>query len=206
MKKLLALLCAGILTCSMGLVAFASSPDTTNTTPDVTENTGHSTQEGVKVWNDIVVDGKTVSADALEITGLSDTVEAVAESEAVARGYANVVQAFDVTFDGEFSSLTISFNLTGGLTSDIVALHQLKDGSWEVLTPDSIDPEKGTVTVTFTSLSPVVFVSGAAATPGASTPAAPTSPKTADGYAMYVAMLAVVAFAGAAVVGKKVVK
>ena len=80
MKRFLALLCAGIMACSMSMMAFAAPSQTTgNTTDNATGNgsqttstatggststadtNGRSTVDGVKVWSNIVIDGVEVS-------------------------------------------------------------------------------------------------------------------------------------------------
>ena len=76
MKKFFALLCAGVMACSMSMMAFAAPSQTTgNVTDNATgnasqttstttsgsaaaaNNNGHSTVDSVKVWSNIVIDG-----------------------------------------------------------------------------------------------------------------------------------------------------
>ena len=192
MKKIMALLVAGVLTCSVGLTAFAaSSPSTPSTNTTVT---GSSTVEGIKVWDKILVDGKEVSSSVSIVEANAEVVKA-AEAEAVTAVGANavVLKVVDVNFSEGFKTITISFSLKNVKANDkIVALHQKADGSWETITPDKV--EDGKVTVTFTSLSPVAFVTGDVAV---------KSPKTGDMTVPFVAIIAVVALAGSALVSKK---
>lgn len=193
MKKIVALLFAGVLVCSMGINAFANSPSTSTTDTSVV---GNSTVAEVKVWDKILVDGKE-SDVTVSVAAANETVveEAKAQATAIVGKKATVLQVVDVIFPKEFKSITIPFNIVNVKEGDnIVALHQKADGSWESITPDKVD--NGKVTVTFTSLSPVAFVAADGATV--------KSPKTGDVTVPFVAIIAVLAFAGAAVTGKKV--
>ena len=74
-------------------------------------------------------------------------------------------------------------------TKEGAVLHQKHDGSWEVINPDSVG--NGTVTATFTSLSPIAFVAyNASAQTGETTPVLP--------------IIALICVAGIAVCGTKV--
>ncbi len=195
MKKLMALLCAGILACSMSFAAFAAESPSSATTETTTK--GNSTVDEVKVWDKVVVDGQEVEG-YLIITDTTTEVKnaAAAQATAVAGADAKVLTVVDVNYvGGSFKSITVPFNLRNVVAGQkVICLHQKHDGSWESITPDKV--ENGKVTVTFTSLSPVAFVVTGSA-------AGVASPKTADGVAAAVAVFAVVAFAGAAFTGKK---
>lgn len=90
MKKFFALLCAGVMACSMSMMAFAAPSQTTgNVTDNATgnasqttstttsgsaaaaNNNGHSTVDSVKVWSNIVIDGVESSNAALSVEGSS---------------------------------------------------------------------------------------------------------------------------------------
>lgn len=197
MKKLMALLCAGVLACSMGMMAFAAESPSTTTTPTVQESS-HSTVDSVRVWDKVIVDGKEVDGGVSIVEAPAATVEAAkAQAIAAVSSKASVLQVVEVSFPESFSKITVPFNLTNVVAGqNIKVLHQKKDGTWEVITPDKV--ENGKVTVTFTSLSPVAFVvaDGVAAT-------GVRSPKTGDAAVPFIALIAVVAVAGAAVAGKK---
>lgn len=196
MKKFMALLCAGILACSMGMVAFANESPSSSTTEN--KITGSSTVDDVKVWDSILVDGKEVDNGYLVVTeateaqvseGLQKAAEVSTNAEVI------VVQAYYVG-EQTFGKITIPFNLKNVVAGQkVTVLHKRStDNVWETLTPDKV--ENGKVTVTFNSLSPVVFIiengTGSVA-----------SPKTADTTAVYVVFFAAAALVGAAVTGKK---
>lgn len=194
MKKFMALLCAGVLACSMSLVALAAPSPDKNTTTDNTV-VGNSTVETVRVWDKVLVDGKeTDGTVSVAAAAAAKVDEAKAQATALVSKNATVLDVVEVSFSGTFSKITIPFNLKNVVAGqNIVALHQKADGTWEKITPDKV--ENGKVTVTFSSLSPVAFV--------VADGAAVKSPKTGDVAVPFVAVFAVVAFAGAAVVGKK---
>lgn len=222
MKKFFALLCAGVMACSMSMMAFAAPSQTTSTvtggsgqtTSTVTgsssqttgtatsgaaastNNSGHSTVDSVKVWSNIIIDGQSVDPKDLSIEALPATSDAAKAATAwAAANSGTVLHMIDVKLSANFSSVTIPFNLTNVKAGqNIVALHLKHDGKWEQL-PCVV--ENGKVTVTFTSLSPVVFVS-------LSTPV--KSPKTGDTSAVPFATAAVVAAAGAVIATRKYFK
>lgn len=106
-----------------------------------------------------------------------------------------ILQMVDVKLSADFSKVTIPFNLTNVMQGqNIVVLHLKHDGQWEQIVPDKV--ENGKVTVTFTSLSPVIFVS---------LDKIPVkAPKTGDTSAVpFAAATVVVAGVGAAVATKK---
>lgn len=188
----MALLVAGILTCSVGLTAFASASPSTPSTDTTVK--GSSSVDEVKVWDKILVDGNEVSSTVSIVEAAAEVVKSAEAQAIVAVGKnAVVLQVVDVNFAESFKSITIPFNLKNVKANDkIVALHQKADGTWETITPDKV--EDGKVTVTFTSLSPVAFVTGDVAV---------KSPKTGDMTVPFVAIIAVVALAGSALVSKK---
>ena len=79
MKKFMALLCAGLVACSMSLVAFAAESPSTSTTDN--QVVGNSTVEEVRVWDTVLVDGKE-STGSLSVAAASDAK--VAEAKAAA--------------------------------------------------------------------------------------------------------------------------
>lgn len=214
MKKFFALLCAGVMACSMSMMAFAAPSQTTgNVTDNATgnasqttstttsgsaaaaNNNGHSTVDSVKVWSNIVIDGVESSNAALSVAlpAASEAVTAAAAWAAANNG--TILQMVDVKLSADFSKVTIPFNLTNVMQGqNIVVLHLKHDGQWEQIVPDKV--ENGKVTVTFTSLSPVIFVS---------LDKIPVkAPKTGDTSAVpFAAATVVVAGVGAAVATKK---
>ena len=191
----MALLVAGVLTCSLGMTALAAPSPNSSSTTTAPAVKGSSTVEAVKVWDKILVNGNEVSSSVSIVEATEEVVNAAkAQAVAVVGSDAVVLDVVDVNFSESFSTITIPFNLKNVKAGDkIVALHQKADGTWETITPDKV--EDGKVTVTFTSLSPVAFVAGEAA--------AVKSPKTGDVAVPFVAIIAVIALAGSALVGKK---
>ena len=86
---------------------------------------------------------------------------------------AKVLQMIDVTLPVSFEKAQLTFSVNGVTAGQKIAvLHQKHDGSWEVINPDSVG--NGTVTATFTSLSPIAFVAyNASAQTGETTPVLP---------------------------------
>lgn len=201
MKKIITTALALVLTFGMSVTAFAAG----SVSKDVTG--GETT----------LADGTSYQAT---ITTLDDATTAAAAAKATEMVSADskVIEAVDVTLPttiSESNPATVAFTIasvTAG--TDLTALHQKADGTWEAL--DCVWKD-GKVYVTFTSLSPVVFVSGKVATTGtgavADNPAkndiyvnnssaaasdGVTSPKTADAGVFGFAAVAV--FCGAALV------
>lgn len=219
MKKFFALLCAGVMACSMSMMTFAAPSQTSGAVTDTatgtttgnssqttstatggsaaTANTnGRSTVDSVKVWSNIVIDGVETGSAALSVEALPAASEAVTAAAAwAAANNGTILQMVDVKLSADFSKVTIPFNLTNVMQGqNIVVLHLKHDGQWEQIVPDKV--ENGKVTVTFTSLSPVIFVS---------LDKIPVkAPKTGDTSAVpFAAATVVVAGVGAAVATKK---
>lgn len=151
MKKKLAGLLTMLMVLSMGMTAFAAqSPGNGNSSNS--SGSGSSTTQTPAT--------PSAPQGTTEVTPVSPAVEAAAESVAKSVSpNAQVMAVVDVTYDGAIppEGIQISFSLAGVQPGDnYVLLHQLKDGRWEMITPDSI--ENGVISATFTSLSPVAFV------------------------------------------------
>ncbi len=146
MKRKLAGLLTALMVLAMGTTAFAAGSANTGS------NSGTSTtpSQGPAIGN----------ATNTTITTVSDAVKDAAERVAqVVSPNAEVKAVVDVTYDGVIPAggVQISFSLAGVQAGDnYVLLHQLPDGRWEKITPDSV--ENGVIKATFTSLSPVAFV------------------------------------------------
>lgn len=223
-KKLLAVL-AAVMTVVSSLGTAMAAPSPTNTV----SVTGGAT---------ITVNGQrvTVTAEQLEeattITAVSSAVEAIfadmndeaaleealgEEIAAQVEGMA-VAQLFDLSLDMEFDSVTLTLQVSGVSAGDTVkVLHQKHSGAWELITPDSV--ANGSITVTFTELSPVAILvdkasggtsgggtsgsgtSGSGTSGSGTKKPGTTSPKT--GTDMTPIAIAAVAFAGLAVFARK---
>ena len=148
MKKFFALLCAGVMACSMSMMAFAAPSQTTgNVTDNATGNAsqttstttsgsaaaantnGHSTVDSVKVWSNIVIDGVESSNAALSVEALPAASEAVTAAAAwAAANNGTILQMVDVKLSADFSKVTIPFNLTNVMQGqNIVVLHLKQD-------------------------------------------------------------------------------
>ena len=116
MKKFFALLCAGVMACSMSMMAFAAPSQTSSTaTGNATGNNsqttstttsssaaaantnGHSTVDGVKVWSNIVIDGVETSGASLSVEALPAASDAaVAAAAWAAANNGTILQMVDV--------------------------------------------------------------------------------------------------------------
>lgn len=154
MKRKLAGLLTALMVLAMGTTAFAagspssgSNSGTTSTPPSASQDTAIGNATNTKV------------------TQVSAAVAAAAENVAKqVSPNAQVTAVVDVTYDGVIPAggVQISFSLPDVQAGDnYVLLHQLADGRWEKINPDSI--ENGVIKATFTSLSPVAFVKIASA-------------------------------------------
>lgn len=145
MKRKLAGLLTALMVLTMGTTAFAAG------SPSSGSNSGTpSTNQGPAIGN----------ATNTTITQVSDAViDAAGSVAAIVSPDAQVTAVVDVTYAGVIppEGVQISFSLAGVQAGDnYVLLHQLADGRWEQITPDSI--ENGVIKATFTSLSPVAFL------------------------------------------------
>ncbi len=135
-----------------------------------------------------------VTAATSTVTPSKSDVKKAVEKAGVAIPNAVVVASIELT--GEVPAdgkVVLSFP---GMTSDVklVVMHQV-NGVWEVVNATAGD---GIVTLTgVTSFSPFVIVADSEAVTGG------TSPKTADNGVVAAEVVAIIALAGLAVVGKK---
>lgn len=203
MKKIVTTALALVLTLGMGVTAFAApSVSTEVKASDATDSKGNKVEVTVNVATEEV---KTeAAAKATELVGEGSSVLATV----------------DVTLPTAVSKenpVTITFSVPGVKAGDAVSvLHQKHDGTWEKLAGIAGD---GTVTVTFTELSPIAFVLEKAATPVAdpenpakndiylnnttTTQAGVTSPKTGEAGVFGLALAAVACGAALVCVNKK---
>jgi hypothetical protein len=208
MKKLVTLLCAGVMALSMGMVSFASaSPSSNNNdsqSPSVytpTNEKGEVDTAGkVGVYETVKIPGNENAK--VVVVAVNATTKAAAVEQAAALGLESAPFAYvDVNVEGykEGTPVTVPFNLVNVVAGEsILVLHQKADGTWETIVPDKV--EDGKVIVSFTSLSPVVFVRGAAA------PAVAASPKTGDVVALFAAITLVAALGCGFVARKRAIR
>ena len=176
LSKVLAL--AMMLTLLLGLTAQASST-TTNTRPSsATSETSQAYASGV-----------SATEDGVAVPAVSESVrnEAQAYAVQVVGPNASVLKIFDVSVDEKTFPITLTFNVAGVVAGQNVTVLHRGDNGWEVV-PCTVG--NGTVTATFSDLSPVAIVTNA------------TSAKTADSVS-WIAVCAVICLAGAVVFGRK---
>jgi hypothetical protein len=208
MKKFITLLCAVVLAFSMGMVAFASASPSSSSNESAPANVYTPTNEKgeadtagkVGVYETVKIPGNENAK--VVVAAVSTTVKAAAVEQAAALGYASAPFAYvDVNVEGYKAGtpVTVPFNLVNVVAGDnIVVLHQKADGTWETIIPDKV--EDGKVTVSFTSLSPVVFVRGTVAP-------AVASPKTgSEDFVPFAAIILVAAFGVGAIARKKAIR
>ena len=223
MKKFIALACAAVLTVASAVTAFAQpSVSVSGVVTAVTTATDK--------------DGKAVNATISEVP--AEYSSAVAEvktaeklKELIGSEYTSTMQVVDVKNvtvpDGTVFPVTITFKVTGVTASTKVAVlhYNTATKAWEKVESKAGD---GTVTATFTSLSPVAFVvdkataasttttnegtttttnkgtTSSTSTTGSKTASSTTSPKTGEtNVMMYAGIVAVAAVAGMAVTRRK---
>lgn len=197
-KRILALLCATVLTCSMSMTAFAANSVTTGsvTTGSAVEAADPGLATGSQQFNSNTI------AEFATTTTVTSTVNATITAVSTDTAKAAVAQAKSVVGDNAFVASVVELNVPAGTGEasftlgcpnvwagqSVTILHQKADGSWESIKPTSV--ANGSVTFTLTSYSPVAIVINA------------TAAKTGD-MVMVIAMMAVVCLAGFAVFSKK---
>ena len=135
----------------------------------------------------VTVNGATDGNGASLTVTLADTSTTITSEEAadeVGATAATVLGIRDVTVpDGTTFPVTITFNVEGVATGDTVYCLHWNGSSWDKLDATAGD---GTITCTFSSLSPVAFVAEASS----------TSPQTNEG--MYIVIVGIIAIAALA--------
>lgn len=197
-KRILALLCATVLTCSMSMTAFAANSVTTGSV--TTGSAVEAADPGLAIGSQ-QLNSNTI-AEFATTTTVTSTVNATITAVSTDTAKAAVAQAKSVVGDNAFVASVVELNVPAGTGEasftlgcpnvwagqSVTILHQKADGSWESIKPTSV--ANGSVTFTLTSYSPVAIVINA------------TAAKTGD-MVMVIAMMAVVCLAGFAVFSKK---
>lgn len=189
MRKFIAALCAAVMV--LGSTAtFVAAPSASAN--DVTVGTVTELKEG---FNGATSEAGTVTIEAVSETVKSSAAAAVLDmiqdkAEAVK---AKILALAEVSLPEGVKGGTIKFAVDGVYSNDtvdtIVVLHQKADGNWEQIKPSAV--ERGYVTATFSSLSPVAIVK-----------VIPTAGDFGVGFST-VALVAAAGLAGAVVCGKK---
>ena len=157
MKKKLTALLAAVMIFALNLSAFAApSPTTADTTG--APATAKVLAEGVAVQNSIIINGVAQTVTPVVTSVPEETVtSAKAAAQAMVSSNANLLKLINVTLPVSFTSAKITFNVSGVKAGKkVTVLHQKADKSWEKISDVVVGD--GTVTATFTSLSPVAFV------------------------------------------------
>lgn len=203
MKKKIAVLLTALMVLTMGTTVFAAGSSSTTQEPVKTEaqvaaeKEAESLASGVSAGAaGIVIDGVASTVNASVTAVAPATVDSAKNAASVlVSSDATVLKVVDVKIPVSFKSVTITFAVSGVKAGmNVSALHQTSTGAWEVLPATAGD---GTITATFTSLSPVAFVVNGTAATGT------VSPKTGSTLPIF-AVVAVICVAGAAVCAKKV--
>lgn len=193
MKKKLAVLLATVMVFAMGITAVAA-PSATTVTADKTG----ATEEAASLADGISVSSKGIKINGVE-TDVTPVLKAVpaqtvesakAAAKSLVSANASLLKLVDVSLPVDFETATLTFDIPSVKAGQkVTVLHQQHDGTWEVI--KDVEVGNGTVTATFTSLSPVAFVVEG------------TSDKT--GTAMPVlSILAIICLAGVVFCGRKV--
>lgn len=173
------------------LAAPSVTTTTTTTTSETATNEAKSLAAGVSAANTVMIDGKEVTVTPVIAAVAPETVTSAKTAAAsLVSANATVLKVVDVSLPENFSKATLTFNISGIVAGEnVTVLHQKKDGTWEKISADKVGT--GTVTATFTSLSPVAFVVDG------------TSAKTGESGIPFLPVLGAVCLAGAIFCGAK---
>ena len=165
MKRVVAILLAGVMVFGLAMTAYAAdSPtaDTTETLPSATIESGDS--DDVGDWDVVVsttypTEEEEQAAADLAADPITTLEEVVGDDDSIDTSSLTLATVMDVsivgdttTYDG--SAITISFSYPGILlTSTVVVLHYT-NGAWQ---QEPFVLSIGIITVTFSSLSPVAI-------------------------------------------------
>lgn len=190
-RRILALVAAATLVMGMSLSVSAAS----STSSDTVASAAQSIKQEISVQDvlDFVDNTElTTTVEGAKIIEVNGPTAAAAIKQAAALYGDDVTVATIVDLIVPKGTGTATFTLACPNVwkgQSVTVLHQLSDGSWEKVTPNSVD--NGSVTFTLSSYSPVaVVVDGAKA------------PKTGDP-SMLFAMMAMASLAGVVAVNKK---
>ena len=165
MKRVVAILLAGVMVFGLAMTAYAAdSPtaDTTETLPSATIESSDSDNVGdwdVVVSTDYPTEEEAQAAADLAADPITTLEEVVGDDDSIDTSSLTLAAVMDVsivgdttTYDG--SAITISFSYPGILlTSTVVVLHYT-NGVWQ---QEPFVLSIGIITVTFSSLSPVAI-------------------------------------------------
>ena len=203
-KRILALVSATILVFAMNMsVMAAGSPNASATAGSVVDKVAkEELATGTQQFTE-----STIAKFATETTVETTVAGATVAAASVDTAKAAISQAKNLYGEKSFVASIVELNVpagTGAATftlkcpnvwagQTVKILHQLSNGTWEVITPSAVG--NNYVTFTMTSYSPVAIVIDTGA----------TAPQTAD-VVMLVAAMAVILLAGACVASKKIAR
>lgn len=173
-RKIAGIVAAAVMTVAMGITAMAAPSPSVNGTVSVSTATD---KDGNAVQAAVSESEKTITAEEIQkVTGEEGL---------------QLADVKDVTVpEGTQFPVTITFNVAGVTSSSKVAVLHWNGSEWEKV---SSTPGEGTITATFTSLSPVAFVVDKTTSAAATT----TSPKTGEASTVVVLGFVAVLAAGA---------
>lgn len=185
-KKTVAVMTAALTICAMSVTAFAQGS---------VKSTGVVTVEGAKNTVEVTLSSIPAAyAEAVTEVKTTEGLKAVM-GETFVEGM-EVVDAMDVSVpEGTPMPVTITFDVPGVGPDTKVAVLHYNGSAWEVVESTAGD---GTITATFTSLSPVAFVidkNTAAGTTSTTTSSSSVSPKTGENTGMLVSAAVVAVLA-----------
>lgn len=198
-KRLMALICVALLTVGMTMtVAAAPSPAASGVVTAIEKAVDKNNAAIVVTGADAKLVAEDLPADqyATEIAYIKNVDNLKKELGSSYKDGMAIIDTKNVRVIGDANSIawpvTITFTAKSiKATDDVVMLYyNVTDSKWEVIKATAGD---GTITGTFNSLSPVVFVKAGAA----------TSPTTGEPISLMVAGAAVLMGAAGAVVSKK---
>ena len=145
-------------TCNLTITGMCENEDegalaTTDGVSVIKPSLGNGSKQGI-----VSIDGNSINGSGgMMLKSLDSTTKTAAEEESGIKD-ATVLGAADIQAYFDFSDAAKVCLAVDGVSAgdDIKIMHQKKDGSWEQITPDSV--ENGYVTATFSSFSPVVFI------------------------------------------------
>ncbi len=199
MKKKLAGLVAAMMVLAVGTTAFAS-PEAKIKVDGAVDKTGQ------KV--DVTVETNTNTAASSEKAAeVAETINNNANEEAAVVGVVNVVPPAGYTVSAA-NPLTITFAIPEVKSGEKIIVLHWNGQRWENASVSNVVVANGSVTATFTNLSPVAFVritekATAPSGSGDNGSGKPTSPPGGE-TAPILPILAIVCLAGVVVCGKKV--
>lgn len=155
MKKLITFALAAVLGLSMSISAFAATSITTSVTTDVEAD-----QVVVTDKDGNVITDESIVINVSDLSEKREEAKAALEKSGIKGAITHVVDVTTNDVGQSYLQAGGSFRITllvpGAKSGDTYKLlHQKADGTWEVL---DAAVGNGTVTATFTSLSPVVIV------------------------------------------------